>query len=69
VKYRVNSNKAEDWESLGSINSVITDIKDKDVSFNFLNIKITGVTDSGPVKILGFDFPENSVLITDNVNE
>lgn len=69
VMCRTNSVLQEDWRGIGSISTVITDIKDLSISFNFINIKITGVSSVGRVKLLGFDFPEGSVLVTDNVNE
>lgn len=69
VMIRVNSYKGEDWRSLGTIGDVITDLKDKDISCNFLNLKITGVTSTENIKLLGFEFPDDSVTITDNVKE
>lgn len=66
--YRSNSDRDKDWKSIRNITNDIEDISDFKAKGNWFNFKITGVTDSGRVKILGMEFPEQSISITDNVN-
>lgn len=54
---RVNSNRDVDWKSLSeSITSPIQEIPCR-VKGNWINFKITGITDSGQIKILGYELP------------
>ena len=69
VSYRVNSHQDSDWRSIRSITNDIEDIDNFKVKGNYFNIKLTGVTDSGQVGIYGFEFPENSVDVKQNVND
>lgn len=67
--YRVNSNRDVDWKSIRNITNDIEEVDNFKAKGNFFNIKITGLSDSGQVKILGFEFPENSVSTSSNVKE
>lgn len=64
--YRADSDRDKDWESLGNVDHEVErlDFKAKGNRYNF---KLTGVADSGQVKIKGFELPEQSVSIVENV--
>ena len=68
IHYRSNSESEKDWKSIGNITN---DVENREFKCkgNWFNFKISGVTDSGPVKIQGFVFPENSINIVENVKE
>lgn len=66
---RLNSRRPEDWDSLGPIDSPITDIEDKIEQANWYNFKMTGVSNSGDVQLLGWVLPDESILIYDNTEK
>ncbi len=69
MMYRSNSNRDVDWKSLSeSITSPIQEIPCR-VKGNWVNFKITGITDSGQIKILGYEFPEQSIDIKQNATD
>jgi hypothetical protein len=69
MMYRTNSNRDVEWKSLTQ--NVVSQIQviEKKMKGNYFNFKITGITDSGQVKLLGFEFPELSVDIKQNATE
>jgi hypothetical protein len=67
VLIRNNSNDPKEWKSFGPIQDPITQIIDFKMEGNWFNLKITGTSDSGQVKILGWEFPEKSITIYDTV--
>jgi hypothetical protein len=66
--YRTNSNRDVDWKSLRNITNDVEDIADFNAKGNWFNFKITGITNSGQIKILGFELPEQSISINKNVS-
>jgi len=66
VFYRADSDKDSSWESLGNVDGEVAPLEFK-ARGNRFNFKITGVTDSGQIKIKGFEFPEQSIAISKNV--
>lgn len=68
LMYRTNSDRDKDWKSIRNVTNDVEDVSDFKAKGNWFNFKITGVTDSGRVKILGIEFPEQSISITENVN-
>lgn len=66
--YRANSDRDKDWKSIRNVTNDVEDVSDFKAKGNWFNFKITGVTASGRVKILGLEFPEQSISITENVN-
>ena len=66
--YRSNSDRDKDWKSIGNITNDVEEINDFKAKGNWFNFKITGITDSGQVKIQGLEFPEGSINITENTN-
>jgi len=64
---RKNSSDPKEWKSFGKILSDITEIKDYKLEGNWFNLKLTGTIDTGQVKILGWEFPEKSITVYDNV--
>jgi len=66
---RANSNDPKNWDPKGVINDDIVDLKGLSMSGNYFNFKINGFTDSGQVKLLGFEFPRQSTKIKDNTHE
>jgi len=68
VLCRVNSDRDQDWKPVsGKINDDVSEFKEFEVVGHRFNWKLTGITDTGQVKVKGFDFPDNSVLVTANV--
>jgi len=65
--YREDSDRDKDWKSIRSITHDVEEVQDFRGNGHWLNFKITGVTDTGQVKIQGMEFPEMSINITDNV--
>ena len=61
-----NSHNAEDWKAIGTISNEIEEFSGLDLKGNFFNFKITETTNSGPAKIIGFEFPDSSITIYDN---
>lgn len=59
------SHKPEEWKSIGTISKETSDFSGLDIRGNYFNFKITENINSGPSKILGFEFPEGSVRILD----
>ena len=57
-----NTHRVEDWKPLGTIQNEIETFN-TDLRGNFFNFKLTESTDSGPAKILGFEFPDSSVKV------
>lgn len=68
VFYRANSDRDKDWKSIRNITQDVEEIDNFKANGNWFNLKLTGITDSGQVKIQGFEFPEEAISITDNVN-
>jgi hypothetical protein len=66
LMYRTNSDRDVDWKSVRNITNDVEDIDNFKAKGNWFNLKITGVTDSGQVKILGFEFPEGSINVAEN---
>jgi hypothetical protein len=67
--YRVNSDQDVNWKSVRNITNDVEDITDFKGKGNWFNFKLTGVTDSGQIKIQGYEFPENSIDIKENVDD
>lgn len=67
VMIRKDSHDPINWKGIGKIEEIVTESKDLSISGHFFNIKITGITDSGRTKLLGYEFPEDSITIVDNV--
>jgi len=67
VMCRKNSDRDKDWESIGKIGDDVEDLGDFKIKGNWFNFKITGTATTGRVKILGFEFPENSISVSMNV--
>jgi hypothetical protein len=67
--YRTNSDRDVDWRSIRNITNDVEEVADFKAKGNWFNFKITGITDSGQVKILGFELPEQTVSISKNVSE
>lgn len=59
------SHIAEEWSSIGTIDSEVQDFSNLDIRGNYYNFKITETTDSGQAKILGLEFPDGAVKILD----
>lgn len=68
ILYRSNSDSDKDWKSIGNITN---DVENRDFKAkgNWFNFKITGMTDTGQVKIQGIVFPEQSINVIENVTE
>jgi len=69
--YRANSDQDSEWKPLGAVSEgkitePVENIQDFKVKGNWFNFKITGTTDSGRVKLLGFEFPEKSIITLEN---
>ena len=67
VMYRANSGKDSDWKSIRNITNDVEGLDNFKAKGNWFNFKITGTTNSGRVKILGFEFPVNSIEVNQNV--
>ena len=67
--YRTNSNRDKDWKSIRNITNDVEEIKAFSAKGNWFNWKISGITNSGQVKILGIEFPEGSISVNQNVSE
>lgn len=67
IMYRKDSHDPKDWKNIGKVEEPVTESKDLGISGHFFNIKITGVSDTGRTKLLGYEFPEDSITILDNV--
>lgn len=65
--YRTDSDQDKDWKSIRSITSDVEEINDFKAKGHWFNFKLTGTTSTGQVKIQGFEFPEGSINITENV--
>lgn len=68
LHYRANSDSDKDWKSFGNITNDVEDREFKGKG-NWFNFKISGTTNTGQVKILGFMFPEKSINIVENTKE
>ena len=68
VMYRTNSNQDKDWKSIRNITNDVESLDNFKAKGNWFNKKITGTTNSGQVKILGFEFPENSIEVNQNAS-
>ena len=68
VMHRVNSNRDKDWKPIGNINNDVQDLSFK-AKGNWFNFKISGISSSGQVKILGFEFPAKSINILSNLKD
>jgi len=69
VFYRANSDRDKDWKSIRNITQDVEEIDNFKAKGNWFNFKLTGVAETGQVKIQGFEFPEESITITDNVHD
>ena len=69
LMYRANSSKDEDWKIINNLKQDIEETADFKIKGNYFNFKITGITDSGQVKIIGFEIPEQSIDIKQNAKE
>ena len=63
---RTNSNRDIDWKSIQNISNDVEEINMKETG-NWFNFKLNGITSTGQVKFKGFDFPELSIDIKENV--
>lgn len=68
VFYRANSTADSDWKSIRNITSDVENINEFKAKGNWFNFKITGITSSGQVKLLGFEIPEKAINIMENAN-
>ncbi len=69
MMYRTNSDQDVEWKSLTqNVVSKIQCIENK-MKGNWFNFKIMGITNSGQIKILGFEFPEGVVDVKQNATE
>jgi hypothetical protein len=68
VLYRSNSDLDKDWKSIGNITNDVENREFK-AKGNWFNFKISGVTNTGTVKIQGIAFPEQSINIMENVTK
>ena len=68
VMIRTNSNRDKDWETIGGIDESIEDLQFKSKG-NWFNIKMTGITSTGQIKILGFEFPAKSINVISNIKD
>lgn len=57
-----NTHNVEDWKSIGVVENEVEDFSGLSLKGNYFNFKLTETTDSGPAKIIGFDFPEGIVV-------
>lgn len=67
IMIRSDSHDPKDWKNIGAIQDPVTESKDLGISGHFFNLKITGVSDTGRTKLLGYEFPEDSITVLDNV--
>lgn len=67
IMCRKNSHKPADWKNIGKIQDPVTESKDLGISGNFFNFKFTGMSSTGRSKFLGFEFPDDTITIIDNV--
>lgn len=65
---RTNSNRDKDWNPIGNITEDVQDLEFK-TKGNWFNVKLTGATSTGQVKILGFEFPEQSINVISNIKD
>jgi hypothetical protein len=56
-----NSNKVEDWKSVGTIQNEVEDFTCT-LKGNFIQLKLSETTDSGSATIKGIDFPEGIII-------
>ncbi|MFA5990486.1 MAG: hypothetical protein WC803_12895 [Sphingomonas sp.] len=64
---RSDSDRDKDWKTVCNIVSDVEDVDTVKALGHWFNFKTTGVTDTGQVTFLGFEFPEQSVNISLNV--
>lgn len=64
---RGNSDRDKDWEPFGNVTKEVVSLENK-VSGNWINLKLTGIATSGQVTFYGFEFPEESINITENAS-
>lgn len=69
VMYRSDSKNEYDWKSIRNITNPVEEIDSYKAKGHWFNYKMTGTTDSGRAKILGYAFPEKTVTVSSNVSE
>lgn len=67
--YRSDSRLDSDWKLIRNITKPVEEINTYEAKGHWFNYKITGTTDSGRVKILGYMFPEKSINVAENVSD
>lgn len=68
-QYRANSNRDKDWKSIRNVTNDVEEIKAFSAKGNWFNFKLSGITSTGRVKILGLEFPAQSISVNENVTE
>lgn len=65
------SKQGADYKEFGRINNEVTELNSpqNSVRGNYLGFKFTGTTNTERIKFIGFEFPQNSVIITNNTTE
>jgi hypothetical protein len=66
---RVDSDKDADWQFVGNVKNDVEDIKSFKEKGNRIQFKLTGISDSGQVKLLGFELPPSTVDLRQNETE
>lgn len=64
--YRSDSDRDKDWQPICNIIGDVTDENNVKMKGHWFNFKLTGVTNTGRVTIQGFEFPYQSINITEN---
>lgn len=62
---RTDSDLDSDWQIVGNVTGDVTELDTKALG-HWFQFKLTGTATTGPVKILGLEFPSQSINITDN---
>ncbi len=68
VMIRENSNRDKDWKSIGNITDDVQNLEFRSKA-NWFNFKISGVISTGQVKILGYEFPAQSINVLENIKD
>jgi hypothetical protein len=66
---RVDSDKDADWQFVGNVKNDVEDIRSFKEKGNRIQFKLTGISDSGQVKLLGFELPPSTVDLRQNETE
>lgn len=69
--FRANSSNGYDYKNIGKIRTETEELKDFPLKIrgNYFNLKFTGVTSTVQVKFMGFKFPDNSIILSQNTKE